>query len=112
MRSNVAPVVVARIRSLPCVAATAAVAAAWLYGPGGGRFKRELGGKNCMSQVLNLDFQQTSLGYLFLGGGLGNEETQSISHIFTQAAHVDMILGWIPLLRLGDLPFQLSDVAV
>ena len=29
------PVVVARIRSVPGVAATAAVAAAWLYGPGG-----------------------------------------------------------------------------
>ena len=49
-----------------------------------------------MSQVLNLFW-----------GGLGNEKTQSISHIFTQAAHVDMILGWISLLRLGNLPFQL-----
>ena len=35
----------------------------------GGRFKGELvTGRNCMSQVLNLDFQQTSLGDIFFGG--------------------------------------------
>ena len=88
VRSNVAPVVVARIRSLPCVAATAAVAAAWLYGPGGGRFKGELvTGRNCMSQVLNLDFQQTSLGDIFFGGVQGMKR-HSQSVIFSPKLHM------------------------